>query len=141
MLRMVRSADRRVSLFAQNLLAGDSSPASQIGRLHSFVRDSIANEEDPPGLEWVQDPAVTLWQSPAGDCDDKAVLLASLLRGMGFQVRLVLIGTNPRKPRQLSHVYVEVLHAGRWVPLDGKVPDALPGWAYPCPTRVERVAI
>lgn len=143
-LRMIAQMARRpapsVRELAGELTAG-APPRVAVLRLFRFVRDQIANSEDPPGIEWLQAPHVTL-EHPAGDCDDKAALLGALLVAAGFPVRLVAIGIEGRA---LRHVFVEAKVASafgaEWVALDPKNPRAYPGWAYPWPARVERMEV
>lgn len=63
-----------------------------------WVRDSISYVSDPQDCEYIQLPEETL-NSGGGDCDDKAVLLASLLMCVGFRCSLVFVP---------NHVYVAV---------------------------------
>lgn len=81
------------------------------------------------------------WQSPVrtiswgiGDCDDKAFLVACMLRGFRIPVRLKFLrmvmpagmpvrepgGTEHRigRPRRVSHVYPQALLRGKWVTLE-----------------------
>jgi transglutaminase-like putative cysteine protease len=55
-------------------------------------------------------------QSVEGDCDDRAILLQSLLESKGIPTRFVLV----RGPGRVdySHVYSEALVGGVWIPLD-----------------------
>src|SRR6266571_6606852 len=86
--------------------------------LHSFVRDRIRYVNDVRGVETVQFPERTL-QFKAGDCDDKTVLLASMLEALGFKTRLHAVGFQPGV---LSHVYPEVKLGNIWVPLETTEP-------------------
>ncbi len=84
--------------------------------LYYFVRDNVNYVNDPLKFEFIKEPAYTL-EVESGDCDDHAILLASLLRNVGFQTRFVFI------PR---HVYIQVYlpealaryKNGEWVNLD-----------------------
>lgn len=97
--------------------------ACEVRCLHAFVRDGIRYVQDPKDVERVQSPDVTL-QIAAGDCDDKSVLLASLLEAMGHPTRFVAIGFEPGI---FSHVYVETKIGARWIPLETTEPVAA-GW-------------
>ncbi|MBS7614950.1 transglutaminase domain-containing protein [Candidatus Bathyarchaeota archaeon] len=82
--------------------AGDFKQAR---RLYEYVRDEIAYIHDPRSTEEVQPPEVTL-KLGGGDCDDKAVLLASLLMSIGFDVCFFIADTdNDNNP---DHVYTGV---------------------------------
>jgi hypothetical protein len=63
----------------------------------------------------------------AGDCDDMVILLGALLQSVGHPVRLVLCGPDSRRPRLLSHIYLEVLHQDLWLPLDATMAHSM-GW-------------
>lgn len=111
-----------------------------LGEVHAlfyFVRDHIKYVRDPIDLERVQDAARTL-QLKTGDCDDKCVLLATLLSSIGYLPRFVV---QSQDGRDFDHVYVEVLddQAGEWIPLDptadclNNTPCGFPGWRQPAP--------
>lgn len=63
----------------------------------------------------------------SGDCDDKSILLASLLESIGYPTRFVAVG---HQPGVYSHVYVEVRPMGKWIALETTNPVPL-GWAPP----------
>ncbi len=56
-------------------------------KLHRFVRDNIRYIKDIRDVETVAYPDITLQQGQ-GDCDDKSVLLASLLESIGHPTPL-----------------------------------------------------
>ncbi len=66
----------------------------------------------------------------AGDCDDMTILLGALLLSTGHPVRLALAGFAPHRPHAYSHIYLEVLVHGCWIPADATMPYDL-GWAPP----------
>ena len=63
----------------------------------------------------------------AGDCDDMAILLGAMLEAIGHPVRLVIIGPDPLRQDLFTHIYLEVFHKGRWIPLDATMPYPM-GW-------------
>ena len=65
-------------------------------------------------------PSVTI-ETRQGDCDDKSLLLASLLESIGYATRFVVSATNPRG--SYNHVFVEafVPRLGRWLPLESSI--------------------
>lgn len=133
MAQMIRRPAPSVVEFAGRV-AGGRSQAEAAAALFYFVRDQVRNEPDPPGIEWLQAPHVTL-RHPVGDCDDKTTLLGALLQAVGVKVRLVAIGIRSQR---LGHVYLEALlptPVPHWLPLDPKNPNAFPGWAWPQPVR------
>lgn len=83
-------------------------------RVFSFVKDHIRYVKDVSGVETIQTPLRTL-QNEAGDCDDKATLLAALLESIGHPTRFVAMAF---RPGNYSHVLPEVRIGRRWVPLE-----------------------
>ncbi|MFQ5631359.1 MAG: transglutaminase domain-containing protein, partial [bacterium] len=73
----------------------------------------------------------------AGDCDDMTILLGSMLEATGHPVRLVLVGSNPKKKNLYSHIYLETQYKKRWIALDPTMRKPL-GWA---PKAVNRKII
>jgi transglutaminase-like putative cysteine protease len=99
----------------------------EIKALFRWVQANIRYTKDPYRVE-VLHSARRLLELRAGDCDDMAILLGAMLEGIGHPVRLVLTGPDPRRPRLLSHIYVEVYYKGHWIPLDPTMPYH-PGWS------------
>lgn len=83
--------------------AGDFKQARKI---FEFVRDEIQYIYDPRNLEEIQSPETTL-QLRAGDCEDQAILLSSLLSAIGFETALIFADTN--NDQIPDHVYSAVL--------------------------------
>lgn len=96
----------------------------EIRQCFEFARDAITYRRDPAGVEQVADARRTI-EAGVGDCDDKTVVLCSLLAVLGYRTRFVVCGFRPHGH---SHVYCEV-HTGRaWLPLD-PTPERSPfGW-------------
>jgi len=82
--------------------AGDFKQAR---RIYEYVRDEIHYMPDPLLFEDIQSPRVTLKRS-SGDCDDKAILLCSLLLAIGFETALLFADTDG--DRVPDHVYSAV---------------------------------
>lgn len=97
---------------------------NEVKILHRFVRDQIRYVKDIRGVETVQTPDVTL-RLRAGDCDDKSVLLASMLEAIGHPTRFVAIGF---RPDDFAHVYVESRIGTKWIPLETTEPVEV-GWS------------
>lgn len=104
--------------------------------LQNWVRDRIIYVYDPNGAEWLQTPPETL-SIGTGDCDDKVLLLLSLLESVGIDTELLAVGgrgsgwqsdpgnlLDPSQPPPYSHV----LGAARCGPLTGRLPPFLDGW-------------
>ena len=71
--------------------------------------------------------AIRMLDLRAGDCDDMAILLGAMLEAIGHPVRLVLTGPDPLRQDLFTHIYLEVFHKGRWIPLDATMPYPM-GW-------------
>jgi transglutaminase-like putative cysteine protease len=61
-------------------------------------------------------------QIGAGDCDDKAILLAALLSSIGHRVRFIGVATVPN---MYNHVWLQCLLQGRWIDLEPTEPVQL----------------
>ncbi len=99
----------------------------EIEALFEWVQRNVRYTKDPFRVEVLHSPRRML-ELRAGDCDDMTILLGAMLEAIGHPVRLVLTGPDPLKPRLFSHIYLEVNHRGRWIPLDATMPYPL-GWA------------
>ena len=110
-------------------LVSDLAPKDwhgEIGRLFAFVRDDIRYCRDIDGIETLSTPEKTL-EYGQGDCDDKAILLATLLATIGHPSRFVAMGVNNGP---ISHVLVEVRIGNRWVSLETTECQPM-GWQPP----------
>jgi len=114
-----------------DLLQKDFS--GEISTLFYFVRDRIRYVRDIRGVETLQEPERTL-QVRSGDCDDKVILLGSMLESIGHQVRLVAVGF---RPGHFSHVYLETKVGTKWVPLETTEPTHI-GWR---PNAVSKMTV
>lgn len=114
------------ALIAQ--LPGTSTAA--IGAIRRYVATYVTFQNDPPGVEYVQQP-VRLVQEIAdhgvtyGDCDDVATLAAALGLSMGLRARYVVVAFRPL-PTPYAHVYLELSGDGvTWEVLDTTRPRGL----------------
>jgi len=98
---------------------------AEVEAIHKYVRDDIRYVKDIDGIETVASPRETML-SGQGDCDDKALLAAALLMGLGHQVRFVAVGDAPG---DFSHVLIETMVGRRWWPVETTEPVDV-GW-YP----------
>jgi transglutaminase-like putative cysteine protease len=110
---------------------------SEVTAVFEFVRDHIRYLMDIVGVETLATPDKTLL-CQIGDCDDQATLLASMLESIGYPTRFVVAGYND--PKQLEHVYIQVLLNGEWIDCDPTELEPL-GFAppYPVITYIENV--
>lgn len=127
MARLVRDGKKLpIVRHIANMLTSDLTQKdwlAEIKTLHAFVRDRIRYVRDVNGVETLHTPDKIL-EYKQGDCDDKSVLLASMLEAIGHKTRLVAIGFSPNR---YSHVFPEVLYRGKWIPLETTEPVDI-GW-------------
>lgn len=98
----------------------------EVRALHRFVSSYIVYVRDVRNVETLTIPTLTL-KNRAGDCDDQAMLLASLLEALGHPTKFVAMWFPP--PAQ-PHVLTETLIGTRWIPVETTVPCAV-GWSPP----------
>ncbi len=99
----------------------------EIKALFEWVQQNIRYTKDTFRVE-VLHSAKRMLELRAGDCDDMTILLGAMLEAIGHPVRLVISGPDPLRPDLFSHIYLEVFHKGRWIPLDATMPYPM-GWA------------
>lgn len=92
----------------------------EVDAIFRYVRDSIAYVGDVSGVETLHTPNLIVEQA-RGDCDDKVILLCTLLESIGFDTRSVAVGFA-RDAGLYSHVLAEVFLAGQWIPLETTEP-------------------
>jgi len=98
---------------------GHKNFPAQVRALHSFVQQNIQYVKDVSDVETLATPVKTL-EYRQGDCDDQAVLLASLLESVGHATRFVAISLVPLGP--FVHVYTETRLGPGWIPLETTEP-------------------
>jgi transglutaminase-like putative cysteine protease len=101
--------------------------AGEVRMLHAFVRDRIRYVGDIRNVETLQTPRRTL-EAAAGDCDDKSVLLATLLESINHRTRFKAAAFH--SPGVYEHVWVQTALGGGWYDLETTKPVP-PGWAPP----------
>jgi transglutaminase-like putative cysteine protease len=89
---------------------GPMNYPAQAQALWLWVRKKILYLSDPYNEDVFQAPDLTM-KRQAGDCDDQVILLGSLLRSIGFRVRLVFVFRD--RPQNYAtefpeHVYLQV---------------------------------
>lgn len=92
---------------------------SEATRIHNFVRDKIRYIKDVRGVETIQTPVQTL-RIGQGDCDDKSVLIASLLESLGHPTRFVAVGFMGNG--SYSHVFPQTKIGDKWITLEATEP-------------------
>lgn len=130
MRNVTREAKKRLPVveLARSLVRNLPSKdwAGEVEALHRYVRDDIRYVKDVRGVETVAVPEYTA-ETAQGDCDDKAVLLASLLEAIGHPARFTAIGF---RPNNFNHVFVETKIGPDWIPLETTEPVEI-GWHPP----------
>jgi transglutaminase-like putative cysteine protease len=96
-------------------LTPERDELAEVSALFEWVRDTIRYVKDVHDVETLSTPDKTL-QGKVGDCDDQAVLLATLLEAVGYPTRFVIAGYS--SPQQVEHVYLQALIGDDWVDLD-----------------------
>ena len=71
--------------------------------IFDHVKQHVQYVPDPVGVEYVAPPAETV-ECGGGDCDDQAVLVASLCEAVGFPTRIVLCESGRREGHMLAEV-------------------------------------
>jgi Transglutaminase-like superfamily len=99
----------------------------EIRALFEWVQQNVRYTKDTFRVE-VLHSARRMLELRAGDCDDFSILLGAMLEAIGHPVRLALTGPDPLRQHLFTHIYVEVFHKGRWIPLDATMPYSI-GWA------------
>ncbi len=114
----------------------------RMNKIQEWARATLRYERDPRGGELIHDPVDTLGRIgstgvAAGDCDDGAVLVSTMLESLGIRTRLTAVSL--RRDRRLHHVAVEARdQAGRWWYVDPFLSRAA---ALPTFTRLMRVSV
>jgi transglutaminase-like putative cysteine protease len=101
---------------------------AEIQVIFEYVRDRIRYMSDVVDVETVAEPEQTI-RIGAGDCDDKSLLLATMLEVAGHPAGFVATGYH--EPGAFEHVYVATeLPDGTLLPLDS-TEHVQPGWEAP----------
>lgn len=105
--------------------------AGQLRAIRQFLTYSVKYQLDPDGLELLRTPRYLLDRVAAmgrteGDCDDIALLGATLGLAVGLPARFVAVGfRGPKGP--FSHVWAELLVDSAWRELDTTRPIGATG--------------
>lgn len=120
-------------------LTPEKNDLHEVETLFYLVRDNIRYVRDICDVETISTPDITL-AGRIGDCDDKTVLLCSLLEAIGYKTRFVIAGYN--MAGHYEHVYCQVFVPvlGDWVACDTTERGPL-GYEPPNPVAyaVERI--
>lgn len=96
---------------------------SEILSIRNFVAERVRYQNDPVALELVKDPQRLVEEMArhviaVGDCDDIALLLATMGRQLGRESEFITVGFGA--PNNFSHVFTRVKEpkTSRWIVLD-----------------------
>lgn len=89
----------------------------------AWIQRNIPYRRDINQVETIMTPPELLRQG-GGDCDDRTILLNSLLESIGFQTRFVLVSTIPTG-YPFTHIFSQINTDGRWVSADTIYPVPL----------------
>ena len=95
-----------------NVSSKNESHAAHV--IFDYIQKNISYVKDPIDIEVIQEPVITL-KLKAGDCDDHAVLVASMFESVGVPSRFVVVG---RDVQNFQHIYTQVLIKNRWLAVD-----------------------
>lgn len=111
----------QVIALARHLVSGLPSKdySGEARAIFEYVRDRIRYVRDPVDVEALSDPIATL-NMGSGDCDDKVVLLCSLLNAIGHETRMIAMREDRNGP--YCHVYAETKLGTRWIPMETTEP-------------------
>jgi transglutaminase-like putative cysteine protease len=112
-------------------LAADVPPKdtpAEINAIFEYVRDQIRYIGDVSDIETLHIPPLIVEQA-AGDCDDKSLLLCTLLESIGYKTRFRAV-SMPQDEGLYSHVLADVRIGTVWVALE-TTEDVPMGWTPP----------
>ena len=95
----------------------------EIKAVQEWVKNNVKYRKDIVDVETLHLPE-TLLGVKSGDCDDHALLVASLLESIGHPTRFVAVGYAPD---DYIHVFAESRVGNKWVSVETTEPVAL-GW-------------
>jgi transglutaminase-like putative cysteine protease len=117
--------------------AGARSARQRAEQIFWWVKRHVRfteDEEHAHALGLAPDTELIIWPAdlltmarPAGDCDDHATLVASMLMAAGIEPEFVTIAADPERPDTYSHVYARARVDGATIALDTSH-GAHPGW-------------
>ncbi len=86
--------DGEVRRLAAELTKGKTTRDAKLGALFDFVSDQIRYVNYVSGEWWLPNRPQQLLARREGDCDDKAILLITLLRAVGIEAQEVMVQTR-----------------------------------------------
>lgn len=96
---------------------------SEIIAVRNWCHEHVRYSNDALGVEQIQDPErmcdqIIKYGKVVGDCDDDSTLMAALMRQLGREVEIVIVGFG--RPNSFSHVFCRVREpkSGQWIVCD-----------------------
>lgn len=96
---------------------------SEIIAVRNFVHEHCKYSNDALGVEQIQDPEricdqIVKYGKAVMDCDEQALIIATLCRQLGREVRFVIVGFG--RQGSYSHVFAQVKEpkSGQWLTVD-----------------------
>jgi hypothetical protein len=96
---------------------------SEILAVRNFVHEKCKYSNDALGVEQVQDPErqcdqIIKYGKVVDDCDDAATLMAALMRQLGRETEIVIVGFGAEG--HYTHVFIRVKEpkSGKWIVCD-----------------------
>lgn len=130
MVRLAREyrANAHIRQLAESIVSNvpEKNFTAEAEAITEWVKRNIRYTLDPVDIEMVKAPDIVL-SSGQGDCDDKSLLLASLLESAGHPARFVALAFAPDA---FEHVYVETKVGPIWVGAE-TTEDVPFGWSPP----------
>lgn len=93
--------DEQIKRMAEEITADKKTRAEKVNALFNFVADDIRYVNYQSGEWWLPNRPQHLLARRQGDCDDKAMLLISLLKAVGVDATEVLIQTRHTAQRRV----------------------------------------
>ena len=102
----------------------DKDYLSEILAVRNFVAERVRYKNDPLAMETVSDPQrmaeqILQYGRATADCDDIALLVATMCRQLGREAEFVTVGFGA--PNHFSHVFARVKEpkSSHWIVTDG----------------------
>ncbi len=128
MARAARDAETELPIrnLAESIIiaVAGKNYVGELAAIQNWVKRNIRYTRDPVNAETLKLP-LALLESPQGDCDDQATLVAALVMTIGFPARFVAIGMID--PGVFDHVYTEAKLGTVWVSVE-TTEDVPVGW-------------
>ncbi len=130
----IQQTGREMHRFVEGFRS-DMLPWATLSPIEIFNRlKAIPYRYDPESVEFLQRPYYTMsGTGSGGDCDDKAICVASWARLRGVPYRFVAVGSS--KEEGAHHVFAEIFLFGKWVPMDVTYSFNVMGTPRPWATR------